>query len=603
MTFRNLDTLEKWLSSSPPEEEQTTALLDTETTEVRDAELHTRLAEWALELGQPSVALREWNLAHRDDPQNTKVLENLMTCYLDCGQPEKALKIATQLTALEPQSVEFWEERISLESHLARHEEATDSQNRAFLLTQDPRFQQELKQEAEEQPALFDDTLLVLLQETFAGREGVYALQWVDEDGRTGYSPIRQPLTLKVVRNHLLGNHTLGVYLLRMDNTVHFAAVDLDLSPVVVKNCAPGTPGWREAYQALESFALQLKEVAKQHNMTLHLEESGYKGCHLWAFFQEPVPARMARTFLRQLLEPLAVPPVIRYEIFPKQNSVPTDGLGNLIKIPLGIHRKTGKRAWFKSAPQDLEAQRLWLQKAEKISREQLVQAYQQALNSGHPDTLPPQPDSSPPKDQPSSHELAWEPEYVLSEDAEAQQILARCATLRCLVGQAEEQAQLSHDEARVLIHTLGHLTTGPLAVNSLLSRCMESDSSLYLRRPLRGNPMSCAKIRARIPEVTSNLPCDCHFPSTSGLYPTPALHLRKNSAQVPLDHLQFQALFQDFLRAKKELFRLQRLVETQVERLNAWFDQAGEEVLETSMGRFRRTVSQEGEVSFELLV
>jgi len=34
-------------------------------------------------------------------------------------------------------------------------------------------------------------------------------------------------------------------------------------------------------------------------------------------------------------------------ELFPKQSRVPTGSLGNLIKLPLSFHRKTGRRGRF----------------------------------------------------------------------------------------------------------------------------------------------------------------------------------------------------------------------------------------------------------------
>ena len=598
----DLESLKLFQSTCTDEALALETLAGISSSEIKDSDFHRALALWAEELGDVSGALREWNLAHRDDPDDPALLQKLTESYLDLGSPDKALKFACRLTAHDPSSVKYWAQRVSLEKDLRRFEAAADSQKRAYLLTQDVRFQGKVEEEAkEEKGARFDDTFLILLQELFCGREGVHARQWVDEDGRTGYSPIREPLTLQVLRNHLHGNYTLGVYPLRMDNTVHFAALDLDLSHVVVSSCQPGSAGWKEATEALERFAELVQKQAADDGVTLHLADSGYKGRHLWAFFSEPVPAKMARNYLKQLIAPLAMPPMVACEVFPKQNTVPKDGLGNLIKIPLGVHRKTGRRVWFNEPEPNFEDHRAWLQKVVKVDKDTLIAAYRSELDAEVPSPEP-SADPTPVMGGPSLG-ILWEPDYQLENDQDLQRILSHCVTLRALVDGVQESAQMSHDEARVLIHTLGHLATGPLAVNTLLSRCMESDSSLYLKRPLRGNPMSCAKIRSRIPEVTSHLPCDCSFVRSAGLYPTPALHLSSSGHDIPLDHLQFQALLQDFFRAKKELFRLNKLLELHSERLNLWFDQVGEEELETSLGRLRRLVTQEGQVTFELTV
>ncbi|MBI4576710.1 MAG: hypothetical protein HY722_10650 [Planctomycetes bacterium] len=77
-----------------------------------------------------------------------------------------------------------------------------------------------------------------------------------------------------------------------------------------------------------------------------------------------------------------------------------------------------------------------------------------------------------------------------------------------------------------VLVHTLGHLSPGVLAVNYILSRCVDVGPEVFLTSPLSGNPMSCPKVRKRIPQVTSRVDCSCTFPFAPDRYPTPPLHL-----------------------------------------------------------------------------
>ncbi len=75
------------------------------------------------------------------------------------------------------------------------------------------------------------------------------------------------------------------------------------------------------------------------------LVDSGYKGRHLWCLFPAPEAAARARAVGRAWA--LALTPAsseLTVEVFPKQDRVPPGGLGNLIKLPLGIHRRTGRR-------------------------------------------------------------------------------------------------------------------------------------------------------------------------------------------------------------------------------------------------------------------
>jgi hypothetical protein len=204
----------------------------------------------------------------------------------------------------------------------------------------------------------------------------------------------------------------------------------------------------------------------------------------------------------------------------------------------------------------------------------------------------------------PLAHSAIEEPLYHPAHDDELQFLLSRCVTLRTLELKVEQTGQLNHDEVRVLVHTIGHLATGPQAVNSMLSRCLETDPSLFLKSPLRGNPMGCAKIRARIPEVTSTVACDCTFAPQSGLYPTPLLHLSGRHSGPRLEQLQFQALLTDFLQARKEAARWARLVESLSAKIELWFEELGVEEVQTPMGVLRRRPENgAGPTVFELMV
>jgi hypothetical protein len=104
--------------------------------------------------------------------------------------------------------------------------------------------------------------------------------------------------------------------------------------------------------------------------------------------------------------------------------------------------------------------------------------------------------------------------------------MLAGCAVLAAVRRKVEETRRLDNDEQLVLIHTLGHCASGVLAANYLLKRCVDIGPERKLKSPLAGNPMSCPRIRKRIPHITSRVACNCEFPFAPDRYPTPTLHL-----------------------------------------------------------------------------
>jgi hypothetical protein len=78
-----------------------------------------------------------------------------------------------------------------------------------------------------------------------------------------------------------------------------------------------------------------------REGITAYLEPSR-RGGHLW-LFTPVIPGREARAFGLQLL---AAHHVQKMELFPKQERL-TTGPGSLVRLPLGIHQKTGKRYHF----------------------------------------------------------------------------------------------------------------------------------------------------------------------------------------------------------------------------------------------------------------
>ena len=59
--------------------------------------------------------------------------------------------------------------------------------------------------------------------------------------------------------------------------------------------------------------------------------------------FQKSLPASDIRTFGKGLLTHFNIE---KMEMYPKQDDV-ADGVGSLIRLPFGVHRKSGKRYGF----------------------------------------------------------------------------------------------------------------------------------------------------------------------------------------------------------------------------------------------------------------
>jgi hypothetical protein len=170
--------------------------------------------------------------------------------------------------------------------------------------------------------------------ELFQGRLDDFAIQYPDGH----YEPARRPLTAVELARHLSGELTIGVYMVRpQDGTCRWGVIDLDEDR-------------RDYLEALWSAAVELRVPA---NAMLR-EASGRKGYHLWIFFADWTPAYQVRRLLLAIVASSGVPPsrlnekghtLPLVEVYPKQDDTAKleKRYGNLVKLPLGIHRVSGR--------------------------------------------------------------------------------------------------------------------------------------------------------------------------------------------------------------------------------------------------------------------
>ena len=328
--------------------------------QLREPALHLAWAGVLEELGLLEEALVELHLALRDDPGNLATARRLAELYLDHGQPRKAAQVWESLLEHRPrdplpylEAGRAREEAGDLEKARELYRLGGERTGDAVLAARLEQLGSLLESPPPAQPPPGEELHpqphhLTAFLSLFAGREGVYARQWVSPTGESGYTPVHEPLTAKVAENHLLGNHTLGVYPVRLDNSVGFIAFDLDLAKFAVNQALPSQRLFEALMAKVHRQACRLLDLAAAQDLPAYLEDSGFKGRHVWIFLQEPVPAGVARKCAELLAARLLpLPPEITLEVFPKQAHVKPGSLGNLIKLPLGIHRRTGRRAVF----------------------------------------------------------------------------------------------------------------------------------------------------------------------------------------------------------------------------------------------------------------
>ncbi len=349
-----------------------------------------------------------------------------------------------------------------------------------------------------------DDVQLFL--RLFRGREDVFARQWSDrQEGKQGYVPVQRPLTPEDVQEHLQGRRTYGIYLLNNDSCVWTGVIDIDL--VVRLRDRTEMKKAREQITREAVYLLKrIKERAAEAGLTSIAELSGGKGYHLWFPAEAPVPASLMKKAMLMLIRDLAADcKCFTMEVFPKQDKLSGKGFGNLVKLPLGIHRGTGRNSrLIPTKSTRMEDQFALLRMVEPTAPEKFV-LLGKACNKAEVITHP--------------RQAAWAEKYP-----ELAVLGSRCAPIGQVIALVRSNKQLSLREEKVLLGVLVHLERGRYLLHHLFENLPEYNRPLldYKIGRVRGTPLGCKRIHSLLDDHGPDLPCVF----THGSYPHPLLHL-----------------------------------------------------------------------------
>ncbi len=162
-----------------------------------------------------------------------------------------------------------------------------------------------------------------------------------------------KPVTLPLIKAHMNGtdpngNDVVAIYPMLENNLCQLLVFDFDnhAKGAEQEDYANIDDSWKEEINAL-------RRICKNLNVDAMVERSrSGRGAHLWIFFKEMIPARLARKFGFALLEKGAESVNLKsfkyYDrMIPAQDALPEGGLGNVIALPLqGMALKSGNSAF-----------------------------------------------------------------------------------------------------------------------------------------------------------------------------------------------------------------------------------------------------------------
>lgn len=367
--------------------------------------------------------------------------------------------------------------------------------------------------DAADQAAEPDPELVGRMAGLFRGRTDAFARQVVDARGAVAWYPVKGALTEGHLRAHLRGEVTLGVYPHLPDDSVHLAAIDLDVKSEYRNAFTRDAEVRRRLTEALTRVMKDARARLGSIGLPALAEDSGYKGRHLWLFFASPVPARTIRRLLQTALSGMPLPREFALEVFPKSDRLDRGQIGNLIKLPLGIHRGSGRRAELlgeDGAPGDPQA---------LLAEVRLIDPA--------PFLPPPHGGKVISLDARRQARASGATGSGSADDAHSA-LLAGCPVVASLAERAARGEELLPPEAHVLIYALGVLgEEGKSHCRALLAGSPGHDEAA-LEEMLNAVPptaIGCHKIRKRLRGLIDDGSCACRFDVAEGIYPSPVIH------------------------------------------------------------------------------
>ncbi len=245
-------------------------------------------------------------------------------------------------------------------------------------------------------------TKIALFRSLFRGRDDVYPYRFVSrKTGKSGYQPAcgnewvhgvcRKPaikcsacinqrflaVTDEVISQHLTGKDeagrgfVMGVYPMLLDETCLFLAMDFDKAD------------WQQDVgSVLETYRRFGIPVALERSRSGH-------GGHIWMFFEEAIPATLARKLgafiLTETMEQRPDVGLDSYDrFFPNQDTLPKGGFGNLIALPLqNGSRKQGNSLFVDETFHAYPDQWAFLSSIRRVSLDEIKGMVQTAERKG----------------------------------------------------------------------------------------------------------------------------------------------------------------------------------------------------------------------------
>lgn len=442
----------------------------------------------------------------------------------------------------------------------------------------------------------------------FAGREDTYAQMTMAEKERSA-EQVLEPLSDKQVRRHLKGEVTLAAYVQRPNKTAKYVVFDIDVSKKILLQYTYNSKEFLAYKQKAAEYAHQICRTLKRLGSCGYIEDTGYRGYHVWVFFTEWIPVRYINQFTECIRKETGQEEDgVTVEYFPDSARVKNGKPGQKITLPLGRHIKTGERSCF--LDKDFQVVSDCRKFFDSIAKMSLF-AMRRILGLYSLDA----------PEEKAGKEVDADLTCFGTIPEAVRIVLERCNLMRYLCRKAATTGYLSHFERLSVLYVFGHMgDEGKEFVHAVMGFTLNYQYNITQKFILKlpAKPVSCVKLREQYKLITAEYGCNCDFKRTKNCYPSPVLHAIKNSGQdgpditIPMSrtmskekeatvyqelniHKQTETLMRRIVELKKQRRGLDKAIGKVEGELEKIFDNARIDCMETEMGMLVRRKKEDG--------
>ncbi len=372
-----------------------------------------------------------------------------------------------------------------------------------------------------------------------------------------------RPLELEDIKKHILGEKTIGTYIRDSNKSDKL----------------------NEMLRLTHQTAIIILNEASKLGLYGYLEDSGYKGRHLWFFLDKPINCKKAHN-IGILLSGFVKNPFkdILIEIFPDRKKH-TDEMGEIIKMPFGVHSLTGQRCLFLNKDGSFITDAFEFFKTIKRNKIcHIEKIFKNMNNNIYTDEE---------KDNYRTHIIK---DITLFNKYEKPKIIAdKCKIINYLICKAIDTGYLTHFERLDILHVFGHLgKEGNKAIHAIMKKTINYSADItekYIGK-LPPNPVGCFKLSEK-----NNIKCHCDFDNKIKKYgyDTPlnlltSRNINNNKLfEIVISDDEIKITLEKYLELNKQLYFIKRKRKEYERILNAYFDNKNIDQLEIAEGVLKR--------------